>query len=184
MKKILLTIVATGTLLSADPCYFVGLDVGKIQFEHEQNEDYDLSGWSWNNTRANAINLNAGAYLDDHSRLYANFSNANLNDANYKSLGLGFDYLYGDRDFQPFIGVIAGYSILDYEASSMSNDYGFYYGLQAGVSYDIGILSVETGFRHALNTLSRAGHNQITNTAYNMELESFSGWFIGIKHLF
>lgn len=184
MKNILLTIIATGTLLSAEPCYFIGLDLQKVQIDHTQDDNYDLSGWNWNNNSQNAVNLNIGAYLDENSRLYADFTNFSLSDANHNSIGAGFDYLYGDRDFQPFIGVVAGYSMLDYKDSAVSTDAGFHYGIQAGISYDIGILSLETGLRHIISTISHAGNHKATDVAYNMELKSFTGWFIGIKHLF
>jgi len=138
MKKIILGSILATALLSIqafaeDSNIYVGLDIGNTSATLTATVD---SNSFTEEDNGGSQTLKVGTYLDSNSRAYGYLQNINIDDGTGYSLGVGYDYLFGENDFKPFVGALIGYGSISDDEDFMDIT-GLVYGVQAGIYYNI-----------------------------------------------
>ena len=185
MKKIVIgTIIITSMLImqvSAQERNYIGLDLGNTTAEATItstglgiNESEDDDGGSQT--------LKFGHYYNDQNRAYLFFHNINAEDADFNMLGIGYDYLMGENDLKPFVGVMLGYGRYDLNDYNFEID-GAVYGVQAGVNYEINKnFSLDAGYRFLKSTLNETYRDGASDADF--AIDDFRNWYIGLNYSF
>lgn len=151
---------------------YVGGDLSRTK-EHDKTS----TGLSYDNT-STAYGLNVGYYFDANSRGYAFYQHINRGDfaKPTNAYGAGYDYLFGDSSFKPFVGGIVGYSV--YKNGAYKQD-GLAYGAQIGIDYKVNAnISVDAGYRYLFSDA------EYTNGSFIEETTSFQAFFAGANYKF
>lgn len=176
MKKVVLLGLLASGLMSAESGLYVGVDVYKTRTNLTVSNG--AASEKQNLTRPSQT-LKAGYYLNNNNRINAFYQHSNTwQDTKGCLYGIGYDYLIGDHDFKPFIGVLLGYS--KYSQINLVMDGGFV-GADAGLNYAFGEnMSVEGGYRYMRSNAS----GTFTTSASEAKADTLSNWFIGGNYKF
>ena len=181
MKKIVLAALLTSAagLMADGSGVYVGADVGntaadfKISFNGASETESDDGG---------SQTFKIGYYFDANNRASVFYQNINVDGADARNVGVGYDYLIGDNDFKPFVGLMLGQGSFNLDNFPVDIA-GMTYGGQIGLNYTAYKgLSLEVGYRYLLSnmedTISGSG-----GTA-TFEIDAITNWFVGANYKF
>jgi len=181
---------------------YIGVDIGNAKVESTDNLSATLlvspytTGTvnSSNKSSGNAQTLKIGYHVDSNNRVMAFYQNMSADNTKGSTYGIGYDYLIGDNEIKPFVGVFAGRSTVKISSKDSMNDLdvsGMGYGAQAGVNYTFKKhVSFEAGYRYMkLNSEKTATYN---DTAYgypatlteSVKVDKITNLFVGVNYTF
>jgi len=181
MKKIIIAtmLVGASSIVAGEHGVYIGADIGntsgdfKITLNGSSQTESDDGG---------SQTLKLGYYFNANNRAAVFYQNINADGADAHNFGVGYDYLIGNHDFKPFIGLMIGQG--SYSLNDLPLDIsGMTYGGQLGLNYTVYEgLSFEAGYRYFKSTMedSISGPG---GTA-NFEIESLANWFVGANYKF
>ncbi len=183
MKKIILVALLASELLRADNGFYVGIDAGITEATFTTSIP-TLDFYESEKSHGSSETVKVGYYLNQNNRINGFYHKINGTDA--KVYGVGYDYLFGDSSFKPFIGILAGSSNFKDngdDTTPMTNLHGNIYGLQAGINYSINNqISIEAGARYlksyASQTINDSGDDLI------FKIDPIHNVFIGANYKF
>jgi opacity protein-like surface antigen len=191
MRKIALAALLAIGLMAADSGVYVGADIGKTKYSLDyaySDSDGDSENGSFSDNGTSGT-LKVGYYFDKNNRAYAALNKASFSDedsdVDLYQFGVGYDYLIGNSDIKPFVGVLAGYSNIKPDDGESIN--GVYYGLQAGVNYALnGNFSVEAGYRYMKTNMDKTSNETdgSFSSTEKIEIDYISNWFVGVNYKF
>lgn len=172
MKKVALLGLLSVAVMASESGLYVGAEVSKTK-----ENDKTSTGIIASNS-STAYGIDVGYYFDANSRAYLFYQNIGKGDyaKSTDAYGAGYDYLFGNGSFKPFVGAIVGYSV--YKNGTTKID-GLAYGAQVGVDYKVNNnISVDVGYRYLLSEA------KYTFPAYTAEVENFQSFFVGANYKF
>ena len=181
MKKIVLAALLTSAVgLMADGSgVYVGVDLGntaadvKISFNGTSETGSDDGG---------SQTFKLGYYFDTNNRASVFYQNINADGADASNVGIGYDYLIGDNDLKPFVGLMLGHGSFNLDDFPVDIA-GMTYGAQFGLNYTVQEgLSFEAGYRYLRSSMedSISGPG---GTA-KVEINPLTNWFVGANYKF
>ena len=196
MKKIVLAVLLTGAsgLVASDSGFYVGADIGNTAFDMKTS--VTVTGYGSDSASSDdddgSQTLKVGYYLDKNNRVSASFQNINVDNGDARTYNVGYDYLIGDNDFKPFIGVLAGYG------SATSDGYdvlggksidvnGAIFGIQVGLNYAINEnFSAEAGYRYIKSNMEDTISGVYSGYDYSakLEIDTIKNLFFGVNYKF
>ena len=196
MKKIVLAVLLTGAsgLVASDSGFYVGADIGNTAFDMKTSVTFTGYGSASasSDDDGGSQTLKVGYYLDKNNRVSASFQNINVDNGDARTYNVGYDYLIGDNDFKPFIGVLAGYG------SATSDGYdvlggksidvnGAIFGIQVGLNYAINEnFSAEAGYRYIKSNMEDTISGVYSGYDYSakLEIDTIKNLFFGVNYKF
>ncbi len=183
MKKIILVALMASKLLVADTGVYVGID-GGVTWAVSKTSIPSLNFNESEKSHGSAETFKVGYYLNKNNRINGFYHKINGTDANV--YGAGYDYLFGDTSFKPFLGAIVGYSRFRDDGDNLTpatDIRGNIFGFQAGINYTINEnISLEAGARYlksfAIQTINDEG------TDVTFKVDPMHNLFIGANYNF
>ncbi|MFK0570224.1 outer membrane beta-barrel protein [Endozoicomonas sp.] len=137
---------------------FVGLEGG---FAHTKVKKEGGTGFEDKDDKTSFYGLRVGSFWNDEARAYFTVSQAQPDDVKkvsgeakgIKQLNLlvSADYLFmPEWEIQPFVGLTLGAT--ENKADNYDNKWGFAYGVQGGVIYQIENIDLEAGLKYLGNS--------------------------------
>ncbi len=187
MKKAVLTLLfASGLMASGDGVY-VGVDFGTTKTDIELSIHNPDLEWSETDSGGTQV-VKVGYYFSSHHRLGGFFENINVDDGSGSTTGLVYDYLIGDFDLKPFVGVVTGFGQFkeDYFGINMT---GAFAGGEFGLNYEFdGHFSLEGGYRYLKTNMNDTVPVYVINIGQIRDLDvgidTLKNWFIGANYKF
>lgn len=176
MKKVALLGLLSVAVMANESGFYIG---GEISQTKERAQEIDNGTYKYHNTSA-AYGLNVGYYFDANTRAYTFYQHINRGDFDKptNAYGAGYDYLFGDSSFKPFVGGIVSYSIYDNKEDQFRME-GLAYGGQFGIDYKINTnISVNAGYRYLLSDA------KFKSGSYVNETTDFQAFFAGANYKF
>lgn len=183
MKKIIFVALLATELLRAESGFYLGID-GGITGAVFETEIPSLSYTESEKSHGSSETFKMGYYLNQHNRINGFYHKINGTDA--KVYGVGYDYLFGNGAWKPFLGILAGYSRFKDDgddSTPTTNLHGNVFGIQAGVKYSVNNhISIEAGARYlksyANQTINDSGND------VNFKIDPIHNLFIGANYTF
>lgn len=183
MKKIILIALLASEFLVADAGFYTGVD-GGATWAVSKTYIPSLNFRESEKSHGSSETFKVGYYLNKNNRINGFCHKINGSDANV--YGAGYDYLFGDNSFKPFLGAIVGYSrfVDDGDDITPATDIrGSIFGFQAGINYTINKnISLDVGARYiksyATQTVNDAG------TDVTFKVDPMCNLFIGANYKF
>jgi opacity protein-like surface antigen len=189
MKKIALAVLLASGLMATDSGFYVGADVGNTAMDGDiimYIPDYSYNDSTTIEDDGGSQTLKVGYYFDKNNRASAFFQNVNVDGGDSRTFGVGYDYLIGDNNFKPFIGLIVGSGNMESDDGSVSIT-GVVYGAQLGLNYAFNEnFSAEIGYRYLKSNMEDSISGEIDGTAYTEEvtIDTVKNWFVGVNYKF
>ena len=194
MKKIVLAVLLTGAsgLVASDSGFYVGADIGNTAFDMKTSVTFTGYGSASasSDDDGGSQPLKVGYYFDKNNRASAFFQNINVDNGDARTYGVGYDYLIGNNDFKPFVGLIVGSGSMESDDGSIDMT-GVVYGAQVGLNYAFNEnFSAEIGYRYLKSNMEDSTSGVVnvsgTNYAYDatIEVETLKNWFFGVNYKF
>ena len=188
MKKITLIALLglSSSLLASDSGLYFGIEGGSNKVEiATKNEVHVLATNTTRSTSSSTTEneteqtFKLGYHLSANMRAYGFFQMGDID-----TYGAGYDYMFGDANLKPFIGVVVGKAKLD-NMDSMA------YGGQAGICYAFGDrFSLEAGYKYlktnadTSDTFSDTYLGDPATLTQKVEIKSIQNLFIGMNYRF
>ena len=183
---------------------YIGIDIGNAKVEStkdligERLDTHKVESGSFSNKKSgNAQTLKIGYPIDSNSRVMAFYQNMSADNAKGSTYGIGYDYLIGDNEIKPFVGVFAGRNTLKISSQDGRTDSdisGMGYGAQAGVNYTYTKnVSFEAGYRYMkLNSEQTVTYSgpEVTYLGYDgtltrtVKVDKITNLFVGVNYKF
>lgn len=175
MKKIILAVMLTSTLMAAGNEDYFGLSAGKASsnFTAKANPGYVWLGDT--NSKDAAYNFTLGHYYGEKERVSATYtyvkSEAGVDASD--ALTVGYDFILPlAEQLSIYAGPSVGYTRLKYDGGT--NLSGFHYGAQAGGIVKVAKnIEIEAGYRYLLET------GNSSTVEGKVELDNVGLWYIG-----
>ena len=184
---------------------YIGIDIGNAKVESTDNlsatllvSPYTTGAISSSNKNSgNAQTLKIGYHIDSNSRVMAFYQNMSADNAKGSTYGIGYDYLIGDNEIKPFVGVFAGRNTVKISSKDSMTDSdisGMGYGAQAGVNYTFNTnVSFEAGYRYMkLNSEKTATYSgpevtyrgNLATLTETVKVDKITNLFVGVNYRF
>ena len=179
MKKIALAVLLASGLMAADSGFYVGADVGNTAMDFT----IVLNGESTTvNDDGGSQTLKVGYYFDENNRASAFFQNVNVDGGEGRTYGLGYDYLIGNNEFKPFIGLLLGHGSIAIDGTSVDIA-GMTYGAQIGLNYSFNEnISAELGYRYMKSNMEDSISGPGGTATF--EVDTIKNLFLGVNYKF
>lgn len=176
MKKLALLVVFASGLIAAETGWYVGMDayrtrtnitVTNAAISEKQNltrssQTYKGGYYVSRNGRANLYYQHSNTFENSKGHLY----------------GIGYDYLIGNYDLKPYLGVLLGYS--KYTQPDLTME-GSFVGANMGLNYAIGEnFSIEGGYRYMRSNAS----GNFTTSGSKAKVDALKNWYLGANYKF
>lgn len=188
MKKIAFAVLLASGLMAADSGFYVGADVGNTAYDMKTS--VTITGVGSDSASGEddggSQTLKVGYYFDKNNRASVFFQNVNVDGGDSRTFGVGYDYLIGNDNFKPFIGLIVGSGSMESDDGSV-NITGAVYGAQLGLNYAFNEnFSAEIGYRYMKANMEDTISGVYSGYDYSakLEIETIKNWFLGVNYKF
>ena len=166
---------------------YIGGDIGNTKVNHDViSITNSNSNFSFKND-ADFYAYKVGYQINNHNRLYAYNHNLRCEgDADFSIVGVGYDYLFGNDNLKPFVGILVGYGRYDDNIENGTTITGNLFGIQGGINYDYDFpegLSSEVGYKMFVSNMEGV-LSQDGNLDYKIEILDIKSWYIGLNYRF